>query len=73
MRANQKLKTLIPFSAIAEADVKTVYWFVNETFVGQSKRDQTLFWSAKPGKFTVRVIDDQGRADAQDLLVQVVS
>ncbi len=73
LRANQKQKALIPFTAIAEADVKILYWFVNETFVGQSKRDQTLFWPAKPGKFAVRVVDDQGRADAQDLLVQVVN
>lgn len=73
IRVNQKQKVLIPFSAIADADVKTLYWFVNETFVGKSDRDKILFWAAKPGKFTVRVVDDQGRADSQYLRVQVVS
>lgn len=73
IRLNQQQNTLIPFSAITDADVKTLYWFINESFVGKSPRDQSLFWPAKPGTFEVRVVDEQGRSNAQDLRVQVVN
>lgn len=68
---HQKQQTTIPFSAIADADVKTLYWFINETYIGKSLRDQILLWPVKSGKFIVRVVDDHGRADAQDLKVQL--
>ena len=31
---------------------------------------QALFWRLKPGRYTVRVIDDQGRGDARELTVK---
>lgn len=66
-------KTIIPFTATADADVKTLYWFINEAFVGKTPRDQTFLWAAKPGHFTVRVADDHGHADARDLEVRIDS
>ncbi len=63
-------KSLIPFTATADADVTTLYWFLNETFLAKTRRDQAFWWRhPRPGKFIVRVVDDHGRADARDLVV----
>lgn len=71
LRANTQQKMQIPFSATTDADVETLHWFTNETYIGKVKRDQNFLWDAKPGKFVVRVVDDHGRADARDLIVKV--
>jgi len=60
----------IPLSAIADADVHTLYWFVNETFVGTSSPYQTLFWRGFPGEFVIRVVDDHGQSDVRELKVR---
>lgn len=61
----------IPFTATVDADVKQVYWFVNETFMGVIHPDKAYLWSAKPGKYVIRVVDDHGRSDAIDLFVKI--
>lgn len=69
--ANQP--TLIPFTAVVDADVKNLYWFIDETFLGKITREKSFFWHAKPGNFVIRVVDDFGRSDARDLKVQSAS
>lgn len=70
-RADAPNKMLIPFTAVVDADVRNLHWFVNETYVGKTNRDQTFFWHASAGKYVVRVVDDYGRSDARDLQVRV--
>lgn len=60
----------IIFSATADTDIKTIYWFLNAQFLGKSAPEQPLFWRAVPGKYIIRAVDDHGRADARDLTVQ---
>ena len=62
-------KQKIPFMAVSDGDVKKLYWFIDERFIGTSKPGKTLFWPAKPGQYLVRVIDDQGRGDGRSLYV----
>lgn len=71
LRTKQQLTT-IPFTAIMDADVRTLYWFINQAYIGKSTRDQPLLWSAISGNFVVRVADDHGRTDAVNLQVQSV-
>jgi penicillin-binding protein 1C len=59
----------IPLTAIGDADVRYFYWFINEAYLGKSSRDVPLLWSAKPGHYTIRVVDDAGRGDAIDIRV----
>ncbi len=73
VRANSKQKTAIPLTAVTDADVATLYWFINETYLAKTPPDQPYLWQAKPGKFTVRVVDDQGRSDARDIDIQMDS
>lgn len=63
----------IPFSAVADADGRQVSWFVDDAFVGQSAPGGTLFWRARPGRFTVRAVDAAGRSVTQPLAVELVS
>jgi penicillin-binding protein 1C len=62
----------IALQAVTDADARTVYWFLDEKFLGESKSGQPFFWPAKPGSFVVRAVDDQGRADAREFRVSVV-
>ena len=55
-------QTILPFSAVVDADVRNLYWFVNETFVGKTTRDKSYLWQATQGNFVVRVVDDYGRS-----------
>jgi len=71
LRANFAEKTVIPLTAVTDADVNTLYWFMNEMYLGQSHRDQPYLWQAKSGKYIVRVVDDHGRSDARDVNVLV--
>lgn len=64
-------QTIIPFTAVVDADVKTLHWFVNENYLGKTARDKPFLWHAKPGKFVVRIVDDVGRSDAVDINVRV--
>lgn len=63
--------TAIPLTAVVDADVRHVYWFMNETFIGKTRRDQPFFWQAKPGRFVVRAVDDQGLSDVRDMIVKL--
>lgn len=62
----------VPFTATSDADTRTLYWFVDEKFVGKSESSETFFWNASPGHYLVRVVDDQGRADAREIKVELV-
>jgi penicillin-binding protein 1C len=62
----------IPFTAVTDADARTVYWFVNERFEGTAPSGEPFFWKPSPGRFVVRAVDDQGRADAREVRVLLV-
>ncbi len=62
----------IPFRAVVDADVRQLFWFVDDRFVGVSQAVETFFWSPSSGDFTVRVVDDHGRADQRSLRVGMV-
>jgi penicillin-binding protein 1C len=61
--------TEIAFTAVTDADSRTVYWFVDSAMVGTSRSGESFFWHAHPGDFLIRAVDDQGRAVAEDLSV----
>jgi penicillin-binding protein 1C len=71
-KLNRKEPDLIPFEAVADADVKTLYWFVDNRLVGRTKASHVLLWPAETGQFTVSVMDDHGQADKLSLRVVTV-
>jgi penicillin-binding protein 1C len=61
----------IPLTATADADVKTLYWFLNGRFLGKSPPDEPLMWTLQVGRYIARVVDDHGLSDTQRLVVQL--
>lgn len=73
IRASSTINNKIPLTAVTDAGVAYLYWFINETFIAKTSSDESYLWQAKPGKFTIRVVDDRGLSDARDIHVQVDS
>lgn len=59
------------FAAVTDADVESLYWFVDQRFVAEVERGETFFWQPEIGDFTVSVVDDQGRASSHELHVRI--
>jgi len=55
-------KSTVPLAAVADPDVKKLFWFINDRYVGSSDPHETLFWPAESGRHSVRVVDDSGRS-----------
>jgi penicillin-binding protein 1C len=53
----------IPLIANAAADATTLYWFVNDRFVGESKPSSSLLWLGYNGVHNVAVTDQLGRSN----------
>lgn len=71
VRAHSPKETQIPLTAVTDADIRKIYWFINDVFVGKTSPDKPFLWTAKTGKFIVRVVDDHGLSDAREIIVQV--
>lgn len=71
LRLAASKQTWIPFTAIVDADVRQVHWFLNASYLGKSQRDQPFLWQASPGNYVIRVVDDFGRSDARDIKVRI--
>jgi penicillin-binding protein 1C len=73
MRLSQPDKQRIAFSATADADAHTLYWFVNDEYVGRSAPGSALYWQpGTAGSYNVRAIDDHGRVDQRALQVSLI-
>ncbi|MDR1285180.1 MAG: penicillin-binding protein 1C [Campylobacteraceae bacterium] len=66
-------KERIIFSATSDANAKTLYWFVDNEYIGNTEQSKTLAWLPdKSGKFEVSVVDDHGRFDKMSLRVTLL-
>jgi penicillin-binding protein 1C len=71
LRRNADADRRIAFNATADGAARTLYWFVDEAYVGAAKAGTVLFWDAAvPGHHTVRAVDDRGRGDRRELVVE---
>ena len=59
----------IPFIAVVPSDATTLFWFLNESFVGQSPARKAFFWKAQPGTYVLRVTDEHGRTGSSRFTV----
>jgi len=72
LRAGRVGEDPIPLIAVTDADARELFWFVDAELVGKTARGEPLLWRARPGFFVVRAVDDQGRAGAARVRVEVV-
>lgn len=72
MRLSKQDEQSIALQASVDAGVAQMYWFVGERYIGKTARGRSLAWRPPgPGNYTLRVVDDAGRADSRDLSVNV--
>jgi len=72
LHLNSRENSIIPLIAITDDDVKIIYWFINQSYIGQSIPNHSLDWPAKPGNYTLRAVDDHGRSAVISLKVGLV-
>ncbi|MDR2081817.1 MAG: penicillin-binding protein 1C [Campylobacteraceae bacterium] len=73
IQQSKEEKERIVFSAVTDADVKTLYWFVNDEYIGSSDQSKSIFWlPGKSGRFEIRVVDDHGRFDSRTVQVAII-
>ena len=63
----------ILFDAITDADAQRLFWFVNGALVADVRRHERYFWTPRSGRFSVRAVDDLGRAAAVSIRVASVT
>lgn len=73
MRLGATTPERVALSAVADADVKKLHWFVGAEWVGTTTPQTPLFWPLRPGTFTVRVVDEHGRSDAMSMEVITIA
>lgn len=61
LRSDIQGEERIPFSAVVETDVKQIYWFVDDCFIGKAAAGENLYWHPQSGQYAVRAVDDHGR------------
>ena len=71
LRLNQPPQTIM-LDASADADVRKLYWFINNELLGTATLDQPLAWQAKAGRYHLRVVDDHGRSSSRELIIENV-
>ena len=62
----------IPLLAVADADVKSLHWFLGTRYLGEASANEPFYWKPVPGKHVVRAVDDHGRADSLRIEVGLV-
>jgi penicillin-binding protein 1C len=61
----------LPLAATTDADVRWLFWFVNDSFVARVPRDEAFLWRPEVGDFDIRAVDDLGRSSFRRLSVRV--
>ncbi|WP_394201293.1 penicillin-binding protein 1C [Marinagarivorans algicola] len=67
--ALQKNHNTLALKATADTNVAQLYWFANQQYLGSQAADQTFFWSATVGTYTLKVVDDHGRSASIEIII----
>ena len=62
----------IPLMAVADGDIRSLTWFINNKKIGVSGYKQPLIWKAVAGSHLLRVVDDQGRFSEIEFNVKMI-
>lgn len=71
LEPNKIQESLIPFTAILDADSHKAFWYVNKSFVGTSESSKPFFWKPHLGEFLVTVIDEKGLSSSRKIKVEL--
>lgn len=71
LRAHDPARQSIPLRAQTAAEVRQVFWFAGDRYLGASAPVDSLLWHAAPGTWKLQVLDDHGRSSTCDVLVEL--
>jgi penicillin-binding protein 1C len=61
----------IPLAATTDADARTVFWFADGAFIGESASGRAIAWQpARAGRVVLRAVDEHGRGDEREVVVE---
>ncbi len=60
----------VALRAKTDADVREIYWFAGNTFIGRTNPQDVVTWKAAPGSYELTALDDHGRAGSSAFTVQ---
>jgi penicillin-binding protein 1C len=70
LKADDGVRSDVPLSADADADVGSLYWFADSAYLGRTAAGQSLSWRPEQaGIFLLRVVDDHGRSDSRSIRI----
>jgi penicillin-binding protein 1C len=73
LRTRQSRAEHVPLVANTDSDTRRVYWFADNAYVGTSPPGTPLPWlPAHGGRYTLRAVDDRGRADERAVAIEML-
>ncbi|MET0659393.1 MAG: penicillin-binding protein 1C [Steroidobacteraceae bacterium] len=73
VREDAEDQSRVPLSANADSEVRRLHWFVDNAYLGTSAPGIALPWQpTHSGRYTLRAVDDRGRADSRVMNVDLV-
>lgn len=73
LRVNNQKNEKISLKATADGEVKELYWFIGNNFLGSSPVNASIDWvPIQSGMFKITVIDDLGRSDNRKLKIDLL-
>lgn len=72
-RLNNQKNERISLNANVDGDVKQLYWFIDNQFIGHSPQNESIDWvPTRSGLFKILVVDDLGRSDSREIKIELV-
>lgn len=72
-RLNNQNNEKMSLIADTDGEVKQLYWFIDNYFIGTSKVNQPLDWVPnRKGSFKLLAVDDLGRSDSRIIKVELI-
>lgn len=72
LRTSDPAHRTIPLRAEAAPDVRKLYWFAGQKFLGTTGPAAPWLWTATPGSSQIRVTDDRGRSATREVRVELI-
>lgn len=60
----------LSLQAEAGSDVTRLYWFANQSLIGETRPGEKIWWRPDSGSYTLTVLDDLGRTQTRSLRIQ---
>lgn len=64
-------KEIIPLRADGEKDAHTIFWFMDNKFIGSAESGENLFIRPRSGRFALRAVDSLGRAGSSTITMEL--